>query len=220
MRERAACVSLRSWAARGSDQELCSPELLNATRRGMSASSTMWPSRSTSAALATDHEHHEVVVLTRVRHLAWRRRLDVDEAAGPEEAPRRRPRPEPGPMHEVQLVLRVVVVVEAGVAGRHHDRVHAEGGHAERLADLAEAVPPRRARRAFRIACPMLSPFPGGSRRFAGGRRRSRPRARSRAGGQLRSRRPTTRARPPHTSARRSSPQVCRAAIRSRPRAR
>src|ERR671930_541493 len=44
-------------------------------------------------------------------------------------------------MHEVELVLRVVVVQETVVAGRHHDRVHAEGGHAERASHLAEAVP-------------------------------------------------------------------------------
>ncbi len=42
-------------------------------------------------------------------------------------------------MDEVQLVLRVVVVEEARVTGREDGRVDAERGHAERLADLAEA---------------------------------------------------------------------------------
>ena len=40
---------------------------------------------------------------------------------------------------EVQLLLLVVVVRAAFDAGRHHDRVHAERGHVEALADLAKA---------------------------------------------------------------------------------
>ena len=47
----------------------------------------------------------------------------------------------PAAVDEVELVLRVVVVQEAVVAGRHHDRVHAEGCHAEGAPHLAEAVP-------------------------------------------------------------------------------
>ena len=44
-------------------------------------------------------------------------------------------------MDEVQLLL-LVVVVEAGFdARRQHDRVDAEGRHAEALADLAKAGP-------------------------------------------------------------------------------
>ena len=40
---------------------------------------------------------------------------------------------------DVQLLLLVVVVEVALVARRQHDRVDAEGGHAELVADLAEA---------------------------------------------------------------------------------
>ena len=43
-------------------------------------------------------------------------------------------------MDEVQLVLLVVVVVRALVAGREDECVDAECRHAERLANLAEAV--------------------------------------------------------------------------------
>ncbi len=43
-------------------------------------------------------------------------------------------------VHEVELVLRVVEVVEALVPRWVHDRVHPERGHPERLAHLAEAV--------------------------------------------------------------------------------
>ena len=43
-------------------------------------------------------------------------------------------------MDEVQLVLFVVVVSGAFVVGREDERVDAERGDAERLADLAKAV--------------------------------------------------------------------------------
>ena len=55
-------------------------------------------------------------------------------------APRPRPHSRLARVDEVELVLCVVVVVEALVARRIHDRVDAERRHAERLADLAEAV--------------------------------------------------------------------------------
>ncbi len=85
-------------------------------------------------------EHHEVVVPA-VRDPPWCRRGDVNHAAGAEQAllasdlDARRPG-----VDEVQLVLLVVVVVEAGVAARHHDHVHAERLDTERLPHLAEAV--------------------------------------------------------------------------------
>ncbi len=44
-------------------------------------------------------------------------------------------------MDEVQLLLGVVVVKARLDAGRQDDRVDAEGGHAEALADLAKAGP-------------------------------------------------------------------------------
>ena len=76
-----------------------------------------------------------------VRDAARRRRADVEDAAGPELArlvadldPRR------ARVDEVELVLLVVVVVEALVSGRHDDGVDAEGLDAERLAYLAKAV--------------------------------------------------------------------------------
>src|SRR3954452_3118696 len=40
---------------------------------------------------------------------------------------------------EVELLLLVVEVARAGVAGREHERVDAERGHAERTTDLAKA---------------------------------------------------------------------------------
>ena len=42
-------------------------------------------------------------------------------------------------VEEVELLLLVVVVAAGLVGGRQDDRVDAEGGHAELLADLAEA---------------------------------------------------------------------------------
>src|SRR3989442_2148232 len=87
------------------------------------------------------HDQHDQVLVAGVREAARRRRRDVDERAGTERAllavdlEARRPL-----VDEVELVLRVVVVQEALEAGRHHDRVHAERGYAERRADLAEAV--------------------------------------------------------------------------------
>src|SRR5579875_1606608 len=92
------------------------------------------------AALAADDEQHEVVV-ARVRELARRRGLDVDEAARPElphfaaDLEARRPA-----VDEVELVLGVVVVLEAVPAGRDDDRVHTEGVDAERVSHLAEPV--------------------------------------------------------------------------------
>ena len=42
---------------------------------------------------------------------------------------------------EVELLLALVVVRVGLPVGRQHDRVHAELGHAQRAADLAEARP-------------------------------------------------------------------------------
>src|SRR5439155_7101440 len=87
---------------------------------------------SLHVAVLPAHDEHDQVVAAGVREPSRRSRLDVDEAARAEltiltfhlEARR------PG-MDEVELVLPVVVVEETLVAGRHHDRVHAERGHAE-----------------------------------------------------------------------------------------
>src|SRR5438094_896394 len=93
------------------------------------------------AVLAADDEHDQLLVAD-VRDLARRRRLDVADPARSE-----------GPLlavdlelrraavDEVELVLGVVVVEEAFLARRVDDRVDAERGHAERVADLAEAGP-------------------------------------------------------------------------------
>ena len=43
-------------------------------------------------------------------------------------------------MHEVELVLIVVPMMETREPGRHDDRVHAERRHAERTPHLPEAV--------------------------------------------------------------------------------
>src|SRR5262245_55502870 len=76
------------------------------------------------AALAADDEQHELLRLGRVRHLARRRRLDVDEAARAELS-RLAVDLHAGTaaMDEVELVLDVVEVVESFEAGRHHERV-------------------------------------------------------------------------------------------------
>ena len=98
------------------------------------------PVASHVATLGADDEQHEVVVAG-VRDPSRRRRPDVEDAAGAELArlvtdlDARRAR-----VDEVELVLLVVVMVEALVSGRHDDRVDAEGLDAERLADLAKAV--------------------------------------------------------------------------------
>ena len=47
----------------------------------------------------------------------------------------------PAAVHEIELVLLFVEVEKAFEAGREHDTVDAEGGHAERAAHLAEARP-------------------------------------------------------------------------------
>src|SRR5262249_16706667 len=91
--------------------------------------------------LSSHDEENEVLGVARVRDLPWRLRLDVQEAAWAEDAllsvdlGARLPG-----VDEVELVLRVVEVVEALVAWRIDDRVHAERGHAERLAHLSEPV--------------------------------------------------------------------------------
>src|SRR5712691_13417152 len=92
------------------------------------------------AVLAADDEDDRVL-LERIRELARRRRLAVEEAARAELAGLTLDLDDYLPaVDEVQLVLLVVVVLEALVARRVDDRVHAEGGDAERAADLAEAV--------------------------------------------------------------------------------
>src|SRR5437868_710094 len=93
------------------------------------------------AALAADDEDHRFLV-EGIRDLARRRRLGVEEPARAEvaglaldlDAHR-------AAVDEVELVLRVVVMGEPFVARRVDERVDAERGDAERLADLAEAGP-------------------------------------------------------------------------------
>src|SRR5918999_2484669 len=93
------------------------------------------------AALAADDEEREVLRSGGVRESPWRRRLDVDETARPELAHLFSDLHTCDPaVDEVQLVLRVVIVEEALVAGRIHDSVHAERCDTERLPHLAEAV--------------------------------------------------------------------------------
>ena len=93
------------------------------------------------AAFAADDED-DCVIIERIRQLARRRRLAVEEPACLE-IPRLAPDVDPdlSAVDEVELVLRVVVVVEAVIAGGVDERVDAERRHAERSADLAEAVP-------------------------------------------------------------------------------
>src|SRR4029453_2898290 len=96
-------------------------------------------------ALAADDEDHEILGLARVGHLSWRRRLDVHEAARAERAnlPAGFPAGDPR-VDEVELVLPVVEVMEALVAGRVDDRVDAERRHAGRLLDFSGGgAPPR-----------------------------------------------------------------------------
>src|SRR5207302_934505 len=83
------------------------------------------------AVLAADDEE-DSVLLEWVRDLAGRRRLAVEEPAFSELTCLTVDLYEDlAAMDEVQLVLRVVIVVEPLVAGRVHDRVHAERRHAE-----------------------------------------------------------------------------------------
>src|SRR5882757_5958248 len=92
------------------------------------------------AVLAADDEDDRVL-LERIRELARRCRLAMEEAARAELAGLALDLDDHRPaVDEVELVLLVVVVLEALVAGRVDDRVHAEGGDAEGAADLAEAV--------------------------------------------------------------------------------
>src|SRR5581483_5621419 len=91
------------------------------------------------AVAAADDEEHGLLV-ERVRHLAWRRGRDVEQSALAELAGLALHLDlHASAVDEVQLVLRVVVVVEAFEMGRVHDPVHAECRHAERASYLAEA---------------------------------------------------------------------------------
>jgi len=92
------------------------------------------------AVLAADDED-DCVFVERIRELARRRRLAVEEPAFAELAGLAVDLYEHlAAMDEVQLVLRVVVVEDAVVAGRIDERVDAERRDAEWRADLAEAV--------------------------------------------------------------------------------
>ena len=92
------------------------------------------------AALAADDEDDRVVV-ARVRDAPRRRRAAVEEAALVELARLAADvDPDAPPVHEVELVLRVVEVLGPFVAGGIDDGVDAERLDPERLPDLAEAV--------------------------------------------------------------------------------
>src|SRR6185312_11943963 len=90
------------------------------------------------AVAAADREQHELVVAG-VPEPPRGGRLDVHGAARAE-LERLAVDLEPGRpgVDEVELVLAVVKVVEPLGAGRQDDRVRAERGHAELLAELAE----------------------------------------------------------------------------------
>jgi hypothetical protein len=93
------------------------------------------------AALAADDVDDRLLV-ERVRHTARGRGLGVEEPALAE-LPRlpRHVDPDAAAVDEVELVLEIVVVVEALEVRRVDDRVDAERGDAERRADLPEAGP-------------------------------------------------------------------------------
>src|SRR5262249_41193956 len=92
------------------------------------------------AAAATDDEDDRVLV-ERVPELARCRRLRMEETAGLE-VPRLLADVDAHlpAMDEVELVLRVVVVLEALVPGRIDERIHAERGHSEGRPHLPEAI--------------------------------------------------------------------------------
>src|SRR5580765_323841 len=91
--------------------------------------------------LATDDEQHEIFGVACVRDGPPGRRLDVQQPALTElvnlaaDLDARA-----AAMHEVELVLSVVPMMETREAGRHDDRVYAERRHAERTSHLPEAV--------------------------------------------------------------------------------
>src|SRR3954451_5782342 len=93
------------------------------------------------AVLAAD-DHVDRVLVEGV-HAAHRRGGDAGEAALVEHVARAVAELEADApaVDEVELLLLVVVVARRGVAGRLDDGVDAERGHAQRRADLAEAVP-------------------------------------------------------------------------------
>src|SRR5207244_4782434 len=92
--------------------------------------------------LPADDEQDEILAAGGVRDLAGSRRLDVEEPARAELAHLALDfDARPAAVHEVELVLEVVVVAEALEAGRHHHRVDAERGDAQRAPDPPKAVP-------------------------------------------------------------------------------
>ena len=112
-----------------------------AARRSLSGSTSM-PVPLDIAVLAADDEHHELLGLARVRDLARRLRLDVQQPALAELAHLAADlHARPAAMDEVELVLLVVEVLEALEARRIDDPVDAERRHAERAAHLTEPRP-------------------------------------------------------------------------------
>ena len=90
------------------------------------------------AALPADDEEHEIAVAG-VPETARRRGLDMAETARLELEPLAFDLEDrAAPVHEVQLVLVVVVVLEPAGARREHHRVRAEGVHPQRPPNLAE----------------------------------------------------------------------------------
>ena len=129
---------------------ICSSSCRTTARRSTSAGIDEVAVALDVAVLAADDEDDRLLV-ERVRELARRRRLGVEEAALAELARLAVDLdPHAAAVDEVQLVLRVVVVLEALVAGRIDERVHAERRHAERASGPCGSRRRRRARRGRR----------------------------------------------------------------------
>ena len=99
------------------------------------------PVASHVAVLAADRDEHRVLVahVAELAHgLGSTRASPPGRGGGPSR--RRRLDLELAAVHEVELLLLVVEVLARLDARGQHDRVHAEGGHAERRTDLAKAV--------------------------------------------------------------------------------
>ena len=89
--------------------------------------------------LAADDEQHEIFEVACVRDGPPGRRLDVQQPALTELVNLAADLdPRAAAMHEVELVLSVVPMMETREPGRQDERVHTEGRHAERTSHLPE----------------------------------------------------------------------------------
>src|SRR6185503_11338477 len=93
-------------------------------------------------AVLAAHDHVDGVLVTHIAELAHGGRVDTREAAWPQHVLRSvtELHLHGAAVDEVRLLLLVVEVATALVAGRDGDGVHAERGHPELAPDLAEAV--------------------------------------------------------------------------------